>query len=144
MLLTCWREKSKGDLRNMLNGNSQQLPLSSTQKVCSHCGRDFDAFDREYTSPCEAKIVPELSVRERQVADLIQQAKSNKEIAYELGLTIGTVKEYLFHIFRKLGVSNRTELALWKRQRSESEISRMNSRVCGSSAAAMVSSASQP
>ena len=128
----------------MLNGNSQQLPLSSTPKVCSYCGRDFDAFDRENTSPCEAKIVPELSVRERQVADLIQLAKSNKEIAYELGLTIGTVKEYLFHIFRKLGVSNRTELALWKRQRSESEISRMNSRACGSSAAAMVSSASQP
>ena len=37
----------------------------------------------------------------------------NKEIAYELHLTEGTVKEYLNRIFRKLDVSNRTELAVW-------------------------------
>jgi DNA-binding NarL/FixJ family response regulator len=53
-----------------------------------------------------------LSSRETQVVALVQQAKSNKEIAYELCLTVGTVKEYLYHIFRKVGVSNRTELAL--------------------------------
>ena len=100
----------------MIVQNLQHLPITLTPKVCcSLCGRDFDALDREYTCPTESKAVQRLSVRETQVADLIQQAKSNKEIAYELGLTTGTVKEYLFHIFRKLGVSNRTELALWKR-----------------------------
>ena len=46
---------------------------------------------------------------------LIQQARTNKEIAYELCLTVGTVKEYVYHIFRKLGVTNRTELALRRR-----------------------------
>ena len=56
-----------------------------------------------------------MSFREKQIVDLIQQAKSNKEIAYELCLTVGTVKEYVYHIFRKLGVTNRTELALWGR-----------------------------
>ena len=102
--------------RNMITRNLQPLLFSLTPKVvCSLCGRNFDALDREYTCPSESKVVQRLSVRETQVADLIQQAKSNKEIAYELGLTTGTVKEYLFHIFRKLGVSNRTELALWKR-----------------------------
>ena len=100
----------------MIAQNLQHLPSILTPKVvCSVCGRDFDALDREYTCPTESKAVQRLSVRETQVADLIQQAKSNKEIAYELGLTTGTVKEYLFHIFKKLGVSNRTELALWKR-----------------------------
>ncbi len=54
-----------------------------------------------------------LGRREKQIVHLIQQAKSNKQIAYELGLTYGTVKEYVYHIFRKLNVSNRTELALW-------------------------------
>ncbi len=43
---------------------------------------------------------------------LIREAKANKEIAYELCLAEGTVKEYLHRIFRKLGVTNRTELAL--------------------------------
>jgi DNA-binding NarL/FixJ family response regulator len=60
-------------------------------------------------------LLPRLSSREKQIVQLIQQAKSNKEIAYELSLTVGTVKEYIYHIFRKLGVTNRTELALWGR-----------------------------
>ncbi|MBZ5584954.1 MAG: LuxR C-terminal-related transcriptional regulator [Acidobacteriia bacterium] len=63
----------------------------------------------------QQRSIPALSSRERQVVALIQQAKSNKEIAYELSLTVGTVKEYIYHIFRKIGVSNRTELALWGR-----------------------------
>jgi len=44
---------------------------------------------------------------------LVKQAKSNKEIAFELSLTVGSVKEYMYRLFRKLGVKNRTELALW-------------------------------
>jgi DNA-binding NarL/FixJ family response regulator len=59
-----------------------------------------------------------LSLRERQVVELVQRAKSNKEIASELSLTVGSVKEYLHRIFRKLGVRNRTELALWKPNRA--------------------------
>jgi DNA-binding NarL/FixJ family response regulator len=43
---------------------------------------------------------------------LIRQAKTNKEIAFELCLVEGTVKEYLHRIFRKLAVTNRTELAV--------------------------------
>jgi two-component system nitrate/nitrite response regulator NarL len=54
-----------------------------------------------------------LSFRERQVVNLICKAKLNKEIAYELHLTEGTVKEYLNRIFRKVGATNRTELAVW-------------------------------
>jgi DNA-binding NarL/FixJ family response regulator len=61
----------------------------------------------------------QLGFRERQVVHLVQQAKSNKEIAFELCLTVGTVKEYVHHIFRKLGVKNRTELALWGRENLE-------------------------
>jgi len=45
--------------------------------------------------------------------DLVRQAKANKEIAYQLHLSEGTVKEYLNRIFRKLAVTNRTELAVW-------------------------------
>jgi two-component system nitrate/nitrite response regulator NarL len=53
-----------------------------------------------------------LSPREQQVIGLVAQAKPNKIIAYELGLSEGTIKEYLYRIFRKVEVSNRTELAL--------------------------------
>jgi DNA-binding NarL/FixJ family response regulator len=90
-----------------------------TPKTCARCGRGFGAIHREYLCPnCRkplrerAVLAPRLSFREKQVVQLIQQAKSNKEIAYELCLTVGTVKEYLYRIFRKLQVTNRTELAL--------------------------------
>lgn len=56
---------------------------------------------------------PKLSFREKQVVGLVSQAKLNKEIAFELHLTEGTIKEYLNRIFRKLGITNRTELAVW-------------------------------
>jgi DNA-binding NarL/FixJ family response regulator len=101
----------------------QHLSNILTPKTCARCGRGFGALGREYTCPnCKepvmekmATAVPRLSFRERQIIELIQQAKSNKEIAYELCLTVGTVKEYVYHIFRKLGVTNRTQLALWGR-----------------------------
>jgi len=56
---------------------------------------------------------PKLSFREKQVVDLVSQSKLNKEIAHELHLREGTVKEYLHRIFRKLGTKNRTELAVF-------------------------------
>jgi DNA-binding NarL/FixJ family response regulator len=54
----------------------------------------------------------DLSFRENQVIQLLVQSKTNKEIASDLDLAEGTVKMYLHSIFNKLGVRNRTELAI--------------------------------
>jgi DNA-binding NarL/FixJ family response regulator len=54
-----------------------------------------------------------LTVREKQIVDLVSQGMPNKEIAYHQHLSEGTIKEYLNKVFRKLGVRNRTELAVW-------------------------------
>jgi DNA-binding NarL/FixJ family response regulator len=95
--------------------------MVSDARSCARCGRRFGTFGREYLCPqCRKPKAPvrkhherrQLSNREQQIVDLICRAKTNKEIAYELCLTEGTVKEYLYHIFRKLSVTNRTELAL--------------------------------
>jgi DNA-binding NarL/FixJ family response regulator len=51
-----------------------------------------------------------LSVRERQVIQHVAGGLSNREIAEALELSPHTVKNYLFRIFDKLGVSSRTEL----------------------------------
>jgi DNA-binding NarL/FixJ family response regulator len=51
-----------------------------------------------------------LSARERQVIQYLAAGMTNNEIANALGLSHHTVKNYLFRIFDKLGVSNRTEL----------------------------------
>jgi DNA-binding CsgD family transcriptional regulator len=87
---------------------------------CFRCGREFRGGDGKRVCPSCAipkdlkrPLNPTLSLREKQVVDLICKGKLNKEIAYELHLTEGTVKEYLNRIFRKVGSSNRTELAVW-------------------------------
>ncbi len=51
-----------------------------------------------------------LSARERQVIQHLAGGMSNREIAQTLALSPHTVKNYLFRIFDKLGVSSRTEL----------------------------------
>jgi DNA-binding NarL/FixJ family response regulator len=53
-----------------------------------------------------------LSPRERAVALLICGGLSNKDIARELGLRLGTVKIHVHNIFRKLGVRNRQSLII--------------------------------
>ena len=54
-----------------------------------------------------------LSRREEEVMRLVAESLGNREIAGILALSEHTVKNYLFHIFDKLGISNRVELVLY-------------------------------
>ena len=56
---------------------------------------------------------PRLSDREREVLGLVTQGLSNKLIARRLGITERTVKAHLTRVFEQLGVSDRTQAALW-------------------------------
>lgn len=51
-----------------------------------------------------------LTYREEQIARLVRDGRSNKEIARDLALGQPTVKTHLMRMYRKLGVSNRTEM----------------------------------
>jgi DNA-binding NarL/FixJ family response regulator len=54
-----------------------------------------------------------LSAREMEVVQAVAEGLTNREIAKRLGLTEHTVKNYLFRIFDKLGVSSRVEVVLY-------------------------------
>jgi len=54
-----------------------------------------------------------LTPRELKVVELVAEDKKNREIALELGLTEHTVRNYIFQIFEKLGVSTRVGLVLY-------------------------------
>jgi len=54
-----------------------------------------------------------LTKREEDVVRLLAEGLQNREIARQLGLSEHTVKNYMFHIFEKLGVSSRVELVLY-------------------------------
>lgn len=53
-----------------------------------------------------------LNRRERQVAEQVARGCRNREIGETLAMSEGTVKVYLYAIYQKVGVKNRTELAL--------------------------------
>jgi two-component system, NarL family, nitrate/nitrite response regulator NarL len=53
-----------------------------------------------------------LTPREQEVLDLVEQGMKNKDIAAQLGIRPGTVKIHLKHIFEKTGIHGRYGLAL--------------------------------
>lgn len=55
---------------------------------------------------------PELTAREHEVLRYLGRGLSNKEIAHRLGIQVVTVKLHIRGICRKMGVSNRTQVAL--------------------------------
>jgi DNA-binding NarL/FixJ family response regulator len=55
---------------------------------------------------------PRMTARERQVLDLILQARSNREIATELGIEERTVKAHVGRLMRKTGAENRIDLSM--------------------------------
>jgi DNA-binding NarL/FixJ family response regulator len=57
-----------------------------------------------------------LTPREAQVLELLQDGAPNAEIAHELSIGIETVRTHARHIYRKLGIGSRRELARLARQ----------------------------
>lgn len=51
-----------------------------------------------------------LSSREKEILQLLNTGKLNKEIAADLGISNETVRKHVYHIYRKLGVNNRVEM----------------------------------
>nr|WP_280507397.1 helix-turn-helix transcriptional regulator [Nocardia flavorosea] len=54
-----------------------------------------------------------LTKRERQVADLVAQGLSNKQIAAKLVISQRTAQSHVEHILTKLGFSSRAQIAAW-------------------------------
>jgi DNA-binding NarL/FixJ family response regulator len=56
---------------------------------------------------------PELTTRELEILRLLGEGRANKEIAAELGISERTARTHVSNILRKLGLSSRTQAALW-------------------------------
>ena len=73
---------------------------------------DPEIAERTRAAKDRASRAPSLTPRERELVELVRQGLRNRDIAAQLGVTEGTVKVYLHAIFDKVGVDNRTELAM--------------------------------
>jgi DNA-binding NarL/FixJ family response regulator len=56
---------------------------------------------------------PALTTREREVLELVRQGQPNKWIARRLQISERTVKAHVTRVFQRIGVSDRTQAALW-------------------------------
>jgi DNA-binding NarL/FixJ family response regulator len=64
-------------------------------------------------APPGSKPLDQLTVREREVLELIAHGLSNSEIAARLYLTEATVKTHVAHIYRKLGLRDRAQAVVY-------------------------------
>ena len=63
----------------------------------------------------------QLTTRQDEVAKLVAQGMSNKMIARQLGISVGTVKLHMQSIFNRVGVRSRVMLAIQARDTRESQ-----------------------
>ena len=58
-------------------------------------------------------LTSKLTAAEKRVLALVSSAKTNKEIAFALGISPATVKRHLENVLRKLHLKNRVEAAIY-------------------------------
>ncbi|ANZ28499.1 hypothetical protein A4U64_26780 (plasmid) [Rhodococcus sp. WB1] len=62
-----------------------------------------------------ARPLARLTVREKEIVNLIALGLANREIAGQLGIELCTVKNHVHHILEKLGVERRAEVVTYSR-----------------------------
>jgi DNA-binding CsgD family transcriptional regulator len=81
-------------LRNHLFYDRISGPESGTEDL------DLETFGAEY----------KLTLREREILEIILKGKGNREIGELLFISLDTVKKHVYHIYRKTGVKKRMQL----------------------------------
>jgi DNA-binding NarL/FixJ family response regulator len=90
-----------GLLAHMLEAHTHCVEAASVRQVIDHLLRR-EAKGQELTT--------RLTPREREIVAQVAEGHSNREIAEQLFISVGTVKMHLHQVFRKLKIAHRWEL----------------------------------
>ena len=71
-----------------------------------------NGIDYNGSSHISNPLKKNLTNRQSQVLDLIAQGKSNKQIAYDMGVSEATVKLHITALLRSLKLNNRTQAVI--------------------------------
>jgi DNA-binding NarL/FixJ family response regulator len=93
-------------IREVHGGGALMQPQIAARVV-----EKFRSLDRD-AEKADPRI-KSLTARERDIVQLIGEGKNNKEIAAELFITEGTVKNHISSILIKLDLRDRTQLAIF-------------------------------
>jgi DNA-binding NarL/FixJ family response regulator len=120
-VLLAEREEWAQVVRAMEIGARGYIPTSVDVRVCveaihlASAGGMYIPASMAIKSPppdIDEDVLGELlTAREIEVVHAIRIGRSNKVIAFELGMSEGTVKAHVHNIMRKIGAANRTEVA---------------------------------
>jgi len=91
--------------------------MTEDEPAWGHFLEALAAFYPPAGAPPGAEAFPALTVREREVLDLIAQGLDNAQIAARLDLSEKTVRNNITHIFDKLGVENRPQAIVLARDK---------------------------
>ena len=97
-------------VRGML---ASTIPIEGLLTALANVYRGILCFEPELMEKVLGQKRIVLTRRQGQIISLVSRGFKNKEIAYAMGITEGTVKVYLYKLFRKLGVNDRLDLALY-------------------------------
>lgn len=104
------RTQAAAELRRAHSELSQQGATRYRDRAASELRRlRRTAAPRSPTDP--AGGLERLSSRQREIAELVASDRTNREIAEQLGLKTKTIGNHLNHMFRRLGLNSRAELA---------------------------------
>jgi DNA-binding NarL/FixJ family response regulator len=95
-------------LRTLHHGGGILIPPPIAAKVVGELRRAQPA-----DAPEGPSLTEPLTQREEEILRLLARGRVNREIAEQLYLTEGTVKNYISRIYAKLGARDRTQAALW-------------------------------
>ena len=119
LALTAFRAGAKGvicSVSEQFNTLSRCIKQVYAGQVWANSSQLQEVLE-ELTRRAPARVISGtarlLTRREEEIAHLVQDGMTNRQIAIELRLSEHTVRNNLFRIFDKLGVSTRVELALY-------------------------------
>jgi DNA-binding CsgD family transcriptional regulator len=111
------RERTIAHVRAPLSANIRMTPLETTPLIDPSFSITFEIkrYGSTHLSISRESVFAALRVltpREREIAVLCGEGRTNVEIASAHGRSVGTIKAELHNVFKKLGVRTRTELAM--------------------------------
>lgn len=95
-------------IKTIYEGNVLLQPEIATKVVGAF--KDGYSFGK---NEIEENMLKELTPREEEIALLVGEGKTNKEISKSLYITVGTVKNHITRILEKLELRDRTQLAIY-------------------------------
>ncbi len=127
MVLTALRDGATGfllkntappDLLAAVRAVSAGRPILSPSVTAQLIAAVAHRTDRGTVTDARERLAT-LTEREAEVAQAVARGLSNAGIAAELLMSIGTVKSHIGHLFDKLGVDNRVQIALMVRDAAD-------------------------